>query len=235
MQISDISRGFIMDAAVKGRVVKVEDGRNLLENLALIDAASWESAPEVYAAFRRGEDALSVVVNNVADYTLVDGKGLFSLFPGVLFSDLGSRQRVYNGIVGNEFLVLPPDMAAVHENLVKNKRVVVQVPYSGLTVSNKGCGGDYCFVVAGPNNTDGDKRLLSAFYGEVPGSGRMVFLLRQSALEIALKSVSDSRVVRACYFSLGQNFFADYRFIYDFCLSAVRGVRIAAEGGAPKN
>lgn len=202
---------------------RVADGDNLLENLDSIDIETWERAQEVFSAFKRGEDALMTVTNDIADYSRGQGSLLFTLAPGVLFSDTKFRKRTYNGITGNEFFFLDDDMAAEQTRLINGGKAV-QVPYNGLTISTEGCGERYCFVESSDTNTDADKKLVHAFYGaSFPGKGKRVYLLKDSALERALREKPDGRVARACFFYYGRDFSADDRNVGSYY--AVRGVR----------
>lgn len=215
-------------------VERVSEGRNLLANLALIKPETWEDSVQVFNAKDFG-----VVTANMGIYDLVlDSDDVeFNLLgkEGNLFIDDRFREKVYNGIVTNEFFVLPDDMK-IHVKYAIDAESSVRVRYSGLRLKTENCNPKYGYVEVSDDNTPTEKTLIKGVYGiENPGNGKKIFLLRKSVVKAQLENRKNDLIARACYFDIDLNFDADVRDI-DSYISAVRGVRRVeiAEGDAEK-
>ena len=207
-------------------VERIADGRNLLENLALIDINTWQTSQEVWQAWQKGAPVQGVNSANMGIYRLVNGKAVFNLLgkAGNLFMDSKFQEDVYNGILGNEFFFPQGEMKQLVQSAIGAKPSAT-INYSGLNVKTEGCGSNYGYVQASGKNTAEEKKLFSAVYGtDNPGDGKRVYLLRKNVVKKQLKSKKDDVVARACYFYYNQNFDADDRSI-NSDRSAVRGVR----------
>lgn len=229
-----------MPNTIPRMVERIAEG-NLVQCLAEVDPIeTWETPQEVWRAWQSGVPVQGVNTASLSVGRLVDGQPVFNLLAreGNLFIPEKYRQKTYDGIVGNDFFVLSPkgDTSDMFDYVMAAIKAgnSVEVPYSGLTVLTKGCGPTYGYVLVGGNNTTDEKRLVHGVYGENPGNGKQIYLLRKEAVQNALKSNPEGMVVRACWFYYIQDFGAYDRIIY-YLDSAVRGVRrIVAEGDAQK-
>ncbi|HLC46855.1 MAG TPA: hypothetical protein VJI75_03880, partial [Candidatus Nanoarchaeia archaeon] len=166
-------------------------------------------------------------------YRIVNGEVVFDLLgrEGNLFVDERFRKDAYEGILSNDFFVLPEEMRA-HVMDAINGGHTVSVRYSGLRTMTKGCGDHYCYVESGEGNTDEDKKLFTGVYDmSNPGDGKKIFLLREKVVRSQLKKNKEGLVARACYLDYDHDFLAGDRGI-GYYGSAVRGVSRVAEGDA---
>ncbi len=225
-----------IDAVVERKVERVAEGKNLLANLNLIDAATWETSQEVSEAWQKGIPDKGVNTANLGVYRLKGGEAVFQLFgrEGNPFMDKTMRDGIYNGIWQNRFFFPQGAM----KDKIKSAKPLVTVRYSGLRgLKTDNCGIDYGYVEFEGKNTYGEKKLFNAVYGtDNSGNGKRVYLLREKVVKAQLKSNPDDLIVRACYFYYGQNFLADDRYVRNNG-GAVRGVRLknVAEGDEPEN
>ncbi len=215
-----------IDAVVERKVERVADGRNLLNNLNLINAATWETSDEVFKAWQDGAAIEGVNTANLAVYGLEDDEAVFELLgrEGNPFMDESLRKDAYNGILQNEFFV---PQGAMKDEIKAAKPLVTTIRYSELTIKTDGCEStNFGYVIFDGKNTDGDKKLFNAVYGtDNLGLGKRIYLLRKDVVEVQLKNRKDDLIVRACYFYDYQSFIANDWFIGGFS-SAVRGVRL---------
>ena len=153
---------------------------------------------------------------------------------GNLFVDERFRKSAYDGILRNDFFILPEEMRAHVMDAIKGGHTV-SVQYSGLRTMTNGCGDYYCYVESGEGNTDEDKKLFTGVYGRSnPGDGKQIFLLREKVVRSQLKKNKEGLVARACYLG-GDQYFGAYDRNFYICNGAVRGVSRVAEGDAQKD
>ena len=214
-------------------VERVSEGGNLLASLALIEPGTWQISQEVFRDWQNGARVEGVNTANLGIYRLVDGEVVFDLLgrEGNLFVDERFRKDAYEGILSNDFFVLPEEMRA-HVMDAINGGHTVSVRYSGLRTMTKGCGDHYCYVESGEGNTVEGEKLFTGVYGRSnPGDGKKIFLLREKVVRSQLKKNKEGLVARACYLGNFHDFGAIDRSI-NFYGSAVRGVSRVAEGDA---
>src|SRR3989344_7289359 len=222
-----------MSETIDAVVERVSEGGNLLANLALIEPGTWQTSQEVFRDWQNGVPVQGVNTANLGIYRLVDGEVVFDLLgrEGNLFVDERFRKSAYEGILSNDFFVLPEEMRAHVMDAIKGGHTV-SVQYSGLRTMTNGCGDSYCYVESGEGNTDEDKKLFTGVYDAGnPGDGRKVFLLREKVVRSQLKKNKEGLVARACYLLDDQYFDADDWGIFNYD-GAVRGVSRVAEGDA---
>ncbi|MBI2135914.1 hypothetical protein HYU06_02500 [Candidatus Woesearchaeota archaeon] len=227
-----------IDAVVERKVERVADSENLLNNLGLIDAATWETSQEVFKAWQNGATDKGVYTANLAVYRLENGEAVFELLgrEGNPFMDEAFRVDAYNGIRYNKFFFPQGEM----KKLIISAKPLVTVRYSGLILQIKDCGENYGYVEFNGKNTAEEKKLFKGVYGtelfkEVDGTdnhgnGKRVYrkrvdLLRESVVKAQLEDKADEVIVRTCYFYYGRNFIADDRYVVIHG-GAVRGVRL---------
>lgn len=218
--------------AASGKVERIAEGKNLLENILLLEPLTWQTSQEVFRDWQAGAKVIGVNTANLGIYRLIDGEPVFDLLPreGNLFLDDRFRQRVYDGIISQDFFVLPEDMLE-HVMSAINTGKAVEVPYSGLNLITEGCNPNYGYVKVSKGNTPAEETLISGVYGvKNPGHGKRVYLLRPNVVKKALKKNPQGAVARACYFSGSQDFDAIGRGIGSIS-SAVRGVRLVEVAG----
>src|SRR3989344_261608 len=143
---------------------RVEDGRNLLENLALIVQGTWETAPQVYKAHLAGEYTVDVVTNNMPVYRLIDGEPTIALVgpEGNLLADKRFQKQAYEMIMAYPFFQ-PEGKMLEHVLRAIEAGQAVEVPYSGLSLeTDSESGQDHCYVETGARNSPHDNRLIEA-------------------------------------------------------------------------
>ena len=215
-----------MAESIEGIIERVSESENLLANLALIDINTWQTSQEVWNAWQSGVKAEGVNTANMGIYRLVDGEVVFDFLgkQGNLFMDDRFQKDTYNGILRNDFFLLPYAMKQ-HVMSAINGNASLTVRYSGLRLETKNCNENYCFIESSGSNTDEEKKLFNGVYGvENPGNGKKIYLLRQNVVEAQLKDKPTELIARACYLINDHNFVAEDRFINSYD-SAVRGVR----------
>ncbi len=223
-----------LDAVVE----RVNDGRNLLANLALIDLSTWQTSQEVFADWQKGAPVEGVNTANMGIYRLVNGEPVFNLLDrkGNPFLDERFREDAYHSILDNDFF-FPSKAMKEHILAAINAGHSATMRYSGLRVKTKGCGANYGYVEVDGENTREEEKLFVAVYGtKNPGNGKKVYLLREDVVKRQLEGKKkDDVIVRACYFYYSQSFNANDRYINNGD-SAVRGVRRGnvAEGDGQK-
>ena len=216
--------------AIDEVVEKVNEGGNLLANLALIKPETWEDSVQVFKA----RDFV-VITANMAIYKLVDGELVFELLgkEGNPFMDETLRKDAYNGIVKYGFFF---PQSAMKEH-IKAAKALVTVRYSGLRLKTKDCSENCAYVKFNGKNNDEEKKLFNGVYGtDNLRNGTTVYLLRENVVEAQLRNRNDELIARACYFDDDRAFYADVSCI-DHLVSAVRWVRRVkvAEGDAQKS
>ena len=215
-----------MAESIEGIIERVSEGGNLLVNLVLIDINTWQTSQEVWKAWQSGVKAEGVNTANMGIYRLVDGEVVFDFLgkQGNLFMDDRFQKDTYNGILRNDFFLLPYAMKQ-HVMSAINGNASLTMRYPGLNLKTEDCVADYCFIESSGSNTDEEKKLFNGVYGvENPGNGRKIYLLRQNVVEAQLKDKPTELIARACYLINDHNFVAEDRFINSYD-SAVRGVR----------
>jgi len=226
-----------IDTVVK-KVERISDGGNLLANLKLLeDINTWQTSQEVFKAWREGAAVQGVSTANMGIYRLDNGEVVFNLLsrPGNLFMDERFLQGAYDGISSNNSFFPTVDMKK-HVMAAITAGQSATIHYPKLRVKTKDCGSHYGYVKFGDNNTDEEKRLFHAVYGDDPDTGKRVYLLRE---EVVKNQLLDDRkediIVRACYLYDDQDFNADDWGIGNY-YGAVRGVRreSVAAGDAKK-
>ena len=221
-----------MAESIDRMIERVSEGGNLLANLALIDINTWQTSQEVWKAWQSGVKAEGVNTANMGIYRLVDGEVVFDFLgkQGNLFMDDRFQKDTYNGILRNDFFLLPYAMKQ-HVMSAINKNASLTVRYSGLRLETENCNENYCFIESSDSNTDEEKKLFNGVYGENPGNGKKIYLLRQNVVEAKLKDKPTELIAQACYLGSDHDFIADDRGIY-FCNGAVRGVRRVSEANS---
>jgi hypothetical protein len=217
------------------RIERVADGKNLLENLLLIDISTWQTSKEVFAAWKAGASVEGVNTANLGVYRLIDGdisQPAFNLIErsGNLFLDDIFREAAYKGIVQNEFFIPNGEMLK-HVMAAITAGKSSQIVYSQINLETEGCNSSYGHVPVNSRNASEEKKLIGAVYGtETPGKGKQVYLLRPNIVSEVLTSNPNGIIVRACCFINDQGFSALGRGIFN-AYRAVRGVRrVVAEG-----
>ncbi len=204
-------------------VERVSEGRNLLENLRLIDTQTWQTSQEVFRDWNNGASVIGVNTANLAVYRLVDGEVVFDLLGREEnpFCDERFQEEVYNGILNNDFF---SPQGAMKEHIQAAIQPDATVRYSGLRVETKDCGPNYGYVKANKRNNNEEKKLFALVYGtENPGKGKRVYLLMEEVVKAQLHEKKDDLIADACYFNDCQDFFAYDNNFLD-CFSAVCGV-----------
>ena len=225
-----------IDTVVK-KVERISDGGNLLANLKLLeDINTWQTSQEVFKAWREGAAVQGVSTANMGIYRLDNGEVVFNLLsrPGNLFMDERFLQGAYDGISSNNSFFPTVDMKK-HVMAAITAGQSATIHYPKLRVKTKDCGSHYGYVKFGDNNTDEEKRLFHAVYGDDPDTGKRVYLLRENTIREQLGAARKDMIVRACYLDDNQDFIAIDRGIGNYN-GAVRGVRreSVAAGDAKK-
>ncbi len=208
-------------------VERVNDGGNLLANVAHIYPNTWQTSQEVWKASQLGDSVMGVTTANMGIYRLDNGKPVFNLLgrEGNLFIDEKFREDAYNGIVNKKFF-FPSEAMKQHIMVAIHNRESVTVRYSGLRVNTKDCSPNFGYVEIDGKNTAEDIKLFVAVYGtDDLSNGKRVYLLREDVVKDQLKGRKEDDVIAwACFFNFSQNFGANGgNTIIHYC--AVRGVR----------
>lgn len=214
--------------AVVGKVERVADGENLLENLGLIKLDTWQTSQEIFADWQNGAPVERVYTANLAVYRLVNGEPVFDLLgrEGNPLVDERFREDAYHGILENEFFFPSGEMK---EHILAAIKTSASGPvhYSGPRLSTRNHEPYYGLVDnRGGENTDEENKLFVAVYGiEDPGYGMRVNLLREDIVKWQLNGrKKDDMIAQTSYLSINQDFGAGTKFIC-YSVSAVRGVR----------
>ena len=196
----------------------ISNGGNILGNLDLIVPGTWQPARDVIRDWKEGAKGIGVNTAEEGLYEQSGGKYFFYQVPDVLFTDPMFRQRLFDGIVGNEFFYLPPDMREA-----VTLRRDMRIPYDEVKLHFQH-NSRHGYVLAQEQNSPTEARYLQQAFGEHVRPGFRAYLLSPDDLRLDFEGHEQGLVARASSISpYGYFFPVDTHMIHD--KGAIRGER----------